>query len=88
MSSVIYFLSFNVELPTISCPIIFFFQAPQLPKPISNLKKVKKKIKLLYVIFILNIIVQYAIKYTKHVKLKISCCTDVIITFSIQQRTM
>ena len=43
MSSVIYFLSFNVELPTISCPIIFFFQAPQLPKPISNLKKVKKK---------------------------------------------
>ena len=87
MSSVIYFLSFNVELPTISCPIIFSFQAPQLPKAISKLKKVKKK-KLLYVIFILNIIVQYAIKYTKHVKLKISCCTDVIITFSIQQRTM
>ena len=48
MSSVIYFLSFNVELPTISCPIIFFFQAPQLPKPISNLKKVLKKKKNFY----------------------------------------
>ena len=61
MSSVIYFLSFNVELPTISCPIIFFFQAPQLPKPISNLKKVKKKF------FICNI----HFKYNRPVRHKI-----------------